>query len=386
MASTIALSRRAWGIFLFVALTGCGSPGLGEPQVVASGVRLYRSTDSTLLDQPGPIAVSLLRLDPSRVELVSALARDEVMGREPVLELSRRHGAIAAMNAGFFLPNGDPAGLLKVGGEIVSETHRARGVVGILDRPPGRVGLLFDRVTVVLKLRFETAQGRAEFAIGGVDTIRHRGELMLYTPRYHTDTDTAGNGTEWILRGSPLVVIDRRQGDGRAPIPRDGVVLSFGGIDPPPPLSSLEVGGTAAIEWQYESHLGTPPGAWDKARDIVGGAGLLVSRGEPIAEWNGEALREGFATERHPRSMIGVDARGDIWLIAVDGRQPDHSVGMTFAELQHLAARLRLREALNLDGGGSTTLVVGDRIVNRPSDAEGPRPVSDALLVLERKP
>jgi hypothetical protein len=376
---------RVRSLLLVVVLAGCGSQGLGEPQVVASGVRLYRSTDATLLDQPQPIAVSLLRLDPSRVELVSALARDEVMGREPVLELSQRHGAIAAMNAGFFLPNGDPAGVLKVGGELVSETHRPRGVVGILDKPPGRTSLVFDRITVVLKLRFETAEGRAEFEIGGVDTIRRRGELMLFTPRYHSDTDTAGNGTEWILRGSPLTVVDRRQGGGRAPIPRDGVVLSFGGVAPPPPLAFLDVGDAATIERQYESQLGTPPDTWDEAKDIVGGAGLLVVHGEPVADWTAETLREGFATERHPRSMIGVDGRGDIWLVAVDGRQPDHSVGMTFAELQRLAARIRLREALNLDGGGSTTMVVGNRIVNRPSDAEGPRPVSDALLVLERK-
>ena len=59
--------------------------------------------------------------------------------------------------------------------------------------------------------------------------------------------------------------------------------------------------------------------------------------------------------------------------------------GMTFAELQALAERLRLTDALNLDGGGSTTMVIGDRIVNRPSDATGPRPVSDVLLVKARR-
>jgi len=46
-----------------------------------------------------------------------------------------------------------------------------------------------------------------------------------------------------------------------------------------------------------------------------------------------------------------------------------------------LCDRLDLRDALNLDGGGSTTMVVQGKIVNRPSDAGGPRPVSDAILV-----
>jgi exopolysaccharide biosynthesis protein len=70
--------------------------------------------------------------------------------------------------------------------------------------------------------------------------------------------------------------------------------------------------------------------------------------------------------------------------VTVDGRQPDYSVGMTFADLQRLCDRLELRDALNLDGGGSTTMVVKGQIVNRPSDPTGPRPVSDAILVVGR--
>jgi exopolysaccharide biosynthesis protein len=52
--------------------------------------------------------------------------------------------------------------------------------------------------------------------------------------------------------------------------------------------------------------------------------------------------------------MLGLDGHGLLWLVAIDGRQPDHSIGMTFAELVGLCARLDLRDAINLDGGGST--------------------------------
>jgi exopolysaccharide biosynthesis protein len=131
--------------------------------------------------------------------------------------------------------------------------------------------------------------------------------------------------------------------------------------------------------------LGTPPERWQVAIDAVGGAGLLMSDGHALDAWDDEQLQEGFTAERHPRTMIGTDDGGDIWLATIDGRRLDHSVGMTFAELQRLAYRLRLRDALNLDGGGSTTMVVRGRVVNQPSDSEGPRPVSDALLVLTRR-
>jgi len=384
MAVRHALVRRLGWIALALSLAGCDARGLGAPEVVADGVRLYHVTDTTLLNGPGPIAIDLLRVDPARVDLASALALDEVMGREPVLALSRRHGAIAAVNAGFFLPNGDPAGILKVGGELVSETGRARGAVGILPPAPDRPTLLFDRVTVHVSIRFDAGQGPATVEVAGVDTTRRRGALMLFTPRYHQHTDTAGNGTEWVLRGSPPAVVERRRGPGQAPIPRDGFVLSFGGVDPPEPINALDIGTEVSFEWRYQATLGTTQDGWQAARDIVGGAGLLVSGGRALDDWTDEQLREGFSTERHPRTMIGVDEGGDVWLAVVDGRQPGYSVGMSFAELQRLAARLRLRDALNLDGGGSTTMVVGDRIVNRPSDEEGPRPVSDALLVLRK--
>ena len=109
-----------------------------------------------------------------------------------------------------------------------------------------------------------------------------------------------------------------------------------------------------------------------------------MKQGRLLSDWTAEDLRAGFHSERHPRTMIGVDRDGLVWLITIDGRQPQVSLGMTFKELQGLATALNLQEALNLDGGGSTTMVVQGKIVNHPSDAAGPRKVSDALLVLPR--
>ena len=79
--------------------------------------------------------------------------------------------------------------------------------------------------------------------IDGVDTTRERGKVMLYTPAYHGDTDTATNGTEWIIRGGEKpFVIGIRKDAGRTPIPRDGVVLSYGGLELPDELGALDVG------------------------------------------------------------------------------------------------------------------------------------------------
>jgi hypothetical protein len=222
-------------------------------------------------------------------------------------------------------------------------------------------------------------------AVDGVDTTRERGKLMMYTPKYHADTDTAGNGTEWVLSGNPLKVTGVRRDLGKTPIPRDGVVLSFGGLDPPSPLDWLAPGTVVTFSTSWKILNGTPAERFDQARDVINGAGLLRRNGVTLSNWQAsEALQPTTFTDiRHPRTLMGIDRRGFLWLVAIDGRQ-DHSVGMTFAELLALCARLDLVNALNLDGGGSTTMVVKGEIVNKPSDAAGPRPVGDAILVRAR--
>lgn len=137
---------------------------------------------------------------------------------------------------------------------------------------------------------------------------------------------------------------------------------------------------------QYEPLLGSSARDWANTTSGVGGAGLLLLDGRELPDWTDERIAAGFETTRHPRTVIGVDAEGFIWLVTVDGRNPERSLGMSFAELQRLSRRLGLRSALNLDGGGSTTMWIQGRIVNHPSDAEGPRKVSDALLVVPRVP
>jgi hypothetical protein len=385
------MMRRAIGVVGAVVLAvaclrGDQAAWLGKPEVVAPGVELYRTTDQTLVDPAGPIAVYLLRLDPDRVAIESALSNEEVMDAERVEAIAKRHEAIAAVNAGFFnVKNGEPVSVLKVGGELVSDAAQPRGVVAIATRPGARQELFFDQAAVKVWAHFKMEAQPVSVAVDGVDTTRERGKLMMYTPKYHADTDTAGNGTEWVLGGKPLKVTDVRRDLGKTPIPADGVVLSFGGLDPPSPLDWLAPGAVVTFTTSWKVLNGTPVERFDEAQDILNGAGLLRRNGETLSDWQAsESLQPTtFLDVRHPRTLIGTDRRGYVWLVAIDGRQ-DHSVGMTFAELIGLCARLDLVNALNLDGGGATTMVVKGGIVNKPSDAAGPRPVSDAILVRAR--
>jgi hypothetical protein len=359
---------------------------LGQPRAVADGVQLYTLNDAGLLDPSGLIAIQMLRVDPSKADLRAALAQDRPMSLETVPDIAARHKAIAAVNAGFFVVrNGDPAGVLEIDHELVSDAALTRGAVGIVRTPGKPLRLVFDRLGAAVTLTYRQGTETVAVPVDGVDTTRARSKLMLYTPRFGPDSDTADTGVEWQLAGSPLKVIERRPNAGSTTIPKDGAVLSFGGTVLPTGLETLDRDQVVSLDTRFQTRLGTPAAEWELANDIVGGAGLLIRNGQVLTDWTDEQLRAGFNTERHPRTMIGTSRGGIIWLVTVDGRNPDISVGMTFGELQTLAAGLRLENALNLDGGGSTTMVVDGTTVNHPSDKTGPRKVSDALLIVPRQ-
>jgi hypothetical protein len=391
MKATLRLALVGLTLLASGELAARQSPGwLGPPDRVADGIEYFTSTDASLAEPAGPTAVFLLMLDPSRVQLSSVHAKDEIMGLEAVDGIANRHGAIAAINGGFFnTKNGEPVALLKEAGELVSDSPAVKGAVLIRSPPRGKTELDFDQAAARVSMTVKPAGPAREqiIEIDGVDTTRARGKLMLYTPMYHADSDTAPNGTEWVVSGRPLHVTEIRRDMGHTPIPRDGAVLSFGGLDLPGPLTALVPGARVEFKTAWKSANGLPPKRFDEADAIVNGAGLLRRKGVAVTNWEQiESLNPAaFINMRHPRTLIGLDRKGAIWFAVIDGRQPGYAVGMQFADLNRLCDRLDLTDALNLDGGGSSTMVVKGRIVNKPSDATGPRLVSDAILATVRK-
>ncbi len=357
---------------------------LGPRRDVAPGVALYHLTDPGLVNPPAPISIWMLRVDTTVVDLQAALSNDAIVDTETVADIAARRGAIAAVNGGFFaIPAGDPTGVFKLNGSLVSDTRRPRGAVGIIPEG-GAIRLVYGRVTATAAAYVRSRmRPDTRIDIAGVDTTRQRGKVMLFTPAYHVNTDTAPGGLEWIVQGTPLRVAGRPLTAGKTPIPRDGFVLSFGGPRAPPALEELRPNVRVDLDVRYTALEGDARD-WERARDIVGGAGLLIRNGVFIDDWSMERLTPGFPETSHPRTLIGTHADRSIWLITVDGRQPKLSVGMTLFELRELARRVGLTDALNLDGGGSTTMWAGGQTMNSPSDAAGPRKVSDALLIMKR--
>jgi hypothetical protein len=210
----------------------------------------------------------------------------------------------------------------------------------------------------------------------------------LFTPRYGVATprDTTRPVAEAALvlagrRGDTALYLRRgpvasTSGTG---IPRDGAVLSAYGARMPA-VQALAEGDTVRIL------LGMRPGRRAPAL-VIGGWPRILRDGRDVA---GEAATmEGTisrnAEARHPRTAVGFSRdSATMFLVVVDGRSTA-SVGMTLVELAALMRRVGAWQALNFDGGGSTTMVVDGAIVNVPSDATGEREVGNALLVVRTR-
>jgi exopolysaccharide biosynthesis protein len=126
----------------------------------------------------------------------------------------------------------------------------------------------------------------------------------------------------------------------------------------------------------------TNNGAWE----IIGGRQVLVRGGQPVEYTNA------FALARNPRTAVGIDRTGTLLtLVVVDGRQPNLSIGMTLRELSAEMIALGCDTAINLDGGGSSTMAYRDpathqlHVVNSPSDTKE-RSIADALGIIVHAP
>ncbi len=139
-------------------------------------------------------------------------------------------------------------------------------------------------------------------------------------------------------------------------------------------LPELE-GDSVGLGWQLPRSKG------DGETEVIGGFPLLLLEGRRVGDLE-VSERPGFSAERHPRTAVGMDPeRNLLWIVVVDGRQPNHSAGMTLPELTSLFEALEVEEAINLDGGGSSVMVLDGSAVSSPSDSEGERLVANALGV-----
>lgn len=313
----------------------------------------------------GPLIINYLEVrygDPL-VEIRSVLSQDQIYSRELVSSMAKRSHAIAAANGLYFASDGRPLGLLAIDGRLISEPYANRTAIGI---KPGEIviGQVGMNGSVIL------GDGR-EFAVSGINRPRLTDELIIYTPDYGETSRTNVWGVDLIVVGD--VVVDKVTG--QAPIPADGYVVSGHGAARDF-LNQVTVGDRITVELKL-----SPDWLEQGFVHIIGGGPRLVKGGQVYITAEEERFQADIAASRAPRTALGVTADRKLLIVTVNGRQPGVSVGMTLEELAELMIELGAVDAMNLDGGGSTTMVIRDRVLNIPSDGTE-RPVSNAIVVI----
>src|SRR5687767_7610930 len=225
-----------------------------------------------------PVRMNLLRLDLTKVRLDVVHAMDAAIGTETTSSIATRHGAIAAINAGFFRLDksifaGDAAGVLMIDNQLLSESQN------------GRVALMIANEAKQTKVFIERANISKTISVKGKDFIvginRARGEndLVIFTENFNRTTLTDNNGTEFIVRIKKIAQI--YDGKGSNKIPENGYVLSASGKKRDELLSLLKIGTKINLTSRHSSPVEMMPTlAFGQSEDVIGGVPQLIKNGK----------------------------------------------------------------------------------------------------------
>ncbi len=308
----------------------------------------------------------------------AVLSGGDLKGLETPTSMGRRSGAVLSVNADYFLSSGRPVHAMAADGRLL-QTPQLLGRAFGLDLTGTKVQMGFPDTRVVLSTPPGTSTVVTRWNSGGPSGSELTGFTApgagLSTPP--SDQCYAGAATTpgAVVRPdggveSSLSITGTRCFGPAPVVPGNGAVL----------VGQPLTGGETTIRTlspglpvPMTQYLGFPG-----AVDVLGGNPLLLKEGVQQSQ---DLSGSGSFFSRQPRTAVGVTADGRMLIVVVDGRQGTYSAGMTLAELADLMQRLGARDAINLDGGGSSAMYLNGLRASRPSDGYE-RGVGTALVVL----
>lgn len=342
---------------------------------IAPGVTL-----TVIRDYSGPFRIRVVSFQRGAdVTLDTVLANDRLPKFETTSSMAQRSGAVAAINGDYARSTGRPVHTFAADG-VLAQTPLAWGRNFALDHHGSNSYMGNPKVTSWAR---ESDSGTS-YPVSLVNAGEPVGDQIARFTR-------EGGGIERPPAGACLVrlyasepprpladsagveakhFVHRARCGGKSMLPRGGSVLAT-------PVTSVHAPALSLLTPGEEVTLGWST-SWPAVLDTLGGNPTLIEGGVVV---EGNVAGSGPFFNRHPRTGVGTTPDGKVLLVAVDGRQKGYSVGMTLRELADLFVYLGADWALNLDGGGSTTLAVDGNVINRPSDGHE-RAVSSALVLL----
>ncbi|MFK7694415.1 phosphodiester glycosidase family protein [Paenibacillus sp. HJGM_3] len=367
-----------------------------QSYMLAPGVS-HSSKKLNLYDSLQSLQVLEIDTQNPNIDLKVLSLHNEVFGRESVGDMLQEqeamgHPVAAAVNGDFFTAVGVPSGLQISDGEIIISPSTIKTLLMVL--PNGRVKLEHS-VTMNATISKPGGESLVLDSINRSQAAAHTNHAFLFNSRFGESTNVPAGGVEVVIEGKNhdgqlkagrrLVgsVVSIRPANNSELLP-DQLILSATGEKAEWVRQNLAVGETVHMDVSFDK------GVNDAVQVISGNSTLgkvLLLDGEIPAEILDPA--DSLNTSREPRTMLGTKD-GKLFIVVVDGRQPGHSNGLTLAEGAKYLKSLGADQAINLDGGGSSTYYArqpGDELptlLNRPSDGIE-RTVANSIMVLPKK-
>ncbi|MCG8346299.1 MAG: phosphodiester glycosidase family protein [Chloroflexales bacterium] len=372
------------------------------PRVAALPLRsrfLARPDDEVTMVTPGVAHIQRVTDDPLRINILlfdltapefalrPALGDGWLAGRYRTSYMAQQNGAIAAVNGDLFSSEGTPQGLMIVNSQVVT-APKYRATFAWSPELGPFIGYFTREWTWVAEV---IAPGRKRAPLHLLNTFCPMGSICLFN-HYIRYLNASNNDARVVLDATGEV---QSIVQGKAlKIPRGVQVLQGKGQGAKWLLQHLEVGDTVDIDITTDPLLSTYTQA-------ISGGPIILQDGEFVQDCLcalrdcSEAKEKGlfcedFTTDwkqrhylwvRMPRTGIGFDKERQTLVVAVvDGYQRGYSRGITQEEFADLLREFGAYTAMELDGGGSSTMVLQDEVVNQPSDETGERYVANALL------
>jgi Phosphodiester glycosidase len=373
------LRRVLIGALLASLAAALAAPARAATQVLMPNVSYKRTVQFTA---HGPVVLHVVTAPrPGGLyQLKPLLSNGTILGKERVTDMQKDvsdTATVVGVNGDLFnFKDGHPSGMLMQNRVLQSPPYRFRSSVGITS--DGRLNV--QRVSF-----YGYWQGLGQRRpLTGLNQPPRGDGTSLFTPAWGATTPRIPGVVEAVLQPFPPAVpggelagtVSFQHGGGGTPIPRGGAVLL--------------ARGSQVAKLQQEAPTGTqvltrlilsPDWLTSGVTDALGGGPVIVRNGRAV--WTaGEDFLPTQLGPRHPRTAVGQRRDGKIIMLAVDGRRRGSSVGMTNWELAQAMVRLGAVTASALDAGGSTTMAFDGKVLNRPSDPGGERPVAETLAVL----
>ena len=341
--------------------------------------QVYHSADKQI--------IHIIDIDPDKFKIISARALDAGKPRKTVPELAQDYGAVAAINGGFFRISNDsndglPTGVLKTNGRWHSIAYKARGAIG----------WSHDNIAIIDRLQTKTMLKIAneQFPIHTFNQPLSSYKFMLFSSSYGPALYAKSN---FILRIEDQLITDiNSKATGDIVIPSNGYIYAIGNKTHKNIAHDVKIGHQATVEISALPQI-HPEYAyiWDKMPFIVGGTPALIIDNKKITDFSAEKVRPSFIYNRYARSAVGIMPNNHWVFVMAEQSSFVGSSGLTLIELADFMQQHGCVHALNLDGGGSSTMYLNNKVINTTEGAGDVnfgfmtmRKVSDAILALAR--